>query len=156
MGDSGIWIIVWIVVAATLAVGEIMAAGSFFMLPFAVGALAAFGAAALGLGLALQLGLFIVVSGGSFLALRPLAQRLNNAPPAEGVGARRLIGSQGRVIEPIDDEHDGIGMVRIDRQEWRAESLEGAPIAEGSRVKVVEVRGTRVVVFPVELPTIED
>lgn len=153
MGDSGIWIIVWIVVAVTLAVGEIMAAGSFFMLPFAVGALAAFGAAAFGLGLAVQLALFIVVSGGSFLALRPLAKRINNEPPpAEGIGARRLIGSQGRVIEAIDDDHDGIGMVRIDRQEWRAESLEGAPIAEGARVKVVEVRGTRVVVFPVELP----
>lgn len=152
MGDSGIWIIVWIVVAATLAVGEMMAAGSFFMLPFAVGALAAFGAAALGAGIVWQLGLFIIVSGGSFLALRPLARRVNDVPPAEGVGARRLIGSQGRVIEAIDDDHDGIGLVRIDRQEWRAESLEGAPIVEGARVKVVEVRGTRVVVFPLELP----
>jgi membrane protein implicated in regulation of membrane protease activity len=153
MGESELWIFIWIVVAAVLGVGEIMAAGSFFMLPFAIGALAAFIGAVIGVGLAVQLIVFLVVSGGSFLALRPLAHRLNTEPQQiEGIGARRLIGSQGRVIEMIPGMGDGIGMVRIDRQEWRAESLDGEAIAEGARVKVVEVRGTRVVVFPVELP----
>ncbi|MFP3906037.1 MAG: NfeD family protein [Acidimicrobiales bacterium] len=153
MDDTGIWMLIWIVVAAVLGIGEIMAAGSFFMLPFAVGALAAFGGAAIGVSLAVQLVLFIAVSGGAFLAMRPLAHRLNNEPrQIDGIGARRLIGAQGRVIEAISAE-SGIGLVRLDRQEWRAESLEGGPIEEGARVKVVEVRGTRVVVFPVELPS---
>lgn len=157
MGETEIWIFIWIVVAAVLGVGEIMAAGSFFMLPFAIGALAAFGGAALGFSLAIQLVLFIVVSGGSFLAMRPLAHRLNTEPQAvEGIGARRLIGAQGRVIEAISDHSDGIGLIRIDRQDWRGESLDGTPVAEGARVKVVEVRGTRVVVFPVELPGADD
>ncbi|MDZ7678788.1 MAG: NfeD family protein [Acidimicrobiales bacterium] len=152
MDDTGIWMLIWIVVAAVLGIGEIMAAGSFFMLPFAVGALAAFGGAAIGVSLAVQLVLFIAVSGGSFLAMRPLAHRLNTEPQQiDGIGARRLIGAQGRVIEAISAD-GGIGLVRLDRQEWRAQGLEGGTIEEGARVKVVEVRGTRVVVFPVELP----
>ena len=37
-------------------------------------------------------------------------------------------------------------MVRVDREEWRAETVDGAPIAAGTIVQVVEVQGTRVIV----------
>ena len=62
---------------------------------------------------------------------------------------RRLIGQPAKVIEAIDGAND-LGTVRIDREEWRAESGDGAAIPVGTPVKVVEVRGTRVVVFPAE------
>src|SRR5690606_30609722 len=65
--------------------------------------------------------------------------------PAGGPGA----GPAGR-------HNADLGMVRIERQEWRAESLDGQAIDAGTIVRVAEVRGTRVVVFPVELPTETD
>jgi membrane-bound ClpP family serine protease len=36
----------------------------------------------------------------------------------------------------------------VGREQWRAESLDGSPIPEGAFVKVVEVRGTRLIVHP--------
>jgi len=53
---------------------------------------------------------------------------------------------------------DGIGpndpgLVRLDREEWRADSADGSVIEPGARVRVVEVRGTRVLVVPQENTT---
>lgn len=148
MDNPDNWMWIWLGSAVLFGVGEMAAAGSFFLLPFAVGALASFFAATFGLDLFVQWLLFVVVSGGSFLALRPIARRLDTEHPVEGIGSRRLIGEPARVIEAIS--HDG-GMIRIEREEWRAESLDGNPIASGTAVRVVEVRGTRVVVFPLDL-----
>lgn len=150
MDDPDIWIWIWLVFSVALGIGEILAAGSFFLGPFAVGGLVAFLAALLGGGIVLQWALFLVVSLATFAALRPLARRLDATLPSEGVGASYLIGARARVIEPIPAH--GLGLVRVDRQEWRAESLDHEPLDEGTLIRVVEVRGTRVVVVPTELP----
>ena len=39
-------------------------------------------------------------------------------------------------------------MVRVDREEWRAEAEDGRSVAVGAPVTVVEVRGTRLIVAP--------
>lgn len=149
MDDPDIWIWIWLVFSVALGIGEILAAGSFFLGPFAVGGLAAFLTAIFGGSLVVQWVIFLVVSLGSFAALRPLARRLDASMPSEGIGANYLIGAQARVLDPIP--HHGLGLVQVDRQEWRAESLDGARLDTGTLVRVVEVRGTRVVVVPVEL-----
>ena len=41
MEDSAVWAVIWLVAAAAFGIGEILIAGSFFLLPFAAGALAA-------------------------------------------------------------------------------------------------------------------
>jgi membrane protein implicated in regulation of membrane protease activity len=147
------WVWIWLLTAVGFGVGEILTAGSFFLLPFAVGAAASFGAAALGAGLALQWILFLALSIAAFAALRPIAHRLDRDYPDHGIGANYLRGSQGMVMQGIAANNAELGMVRVERQEWRAESLDGRPIEAGTLVKVAEVRGTRVVVFPVEIGT---
>jgi membrane protein implicated in regulation of membrane protease activity len=151
MDNPDNWMWIWLAGAVTLGIGEMLAAGSFFLAPFAVGAFVAFGGSLLGASVLIQWVLFAVVSLGSFLALRPIAQRLDASIPSHGVGATWLIGQEARVIQAIPEHGESLGMIRVERQEWRAESLDGTGIAEGTRVRVVEVRGTRVVVFPVEL-----
>ncbi|MEZ5267483.1 MAG: NfeD family protein [Microthrixaceae bacterium] len=67
---------------------------------------------------------------------------------------RRLVGARALVLEDIPS--DDSGMVRIDREQWRAESLDDARLPKGTAVVVTEVRGTRVIVTaerPGELPT---
>src|SRR5690606_5968732 len=98
-------------------------------LPFAVGAIAAVLLAAVDLSLVAQWLAFVLVSGGSFLALRPIARRLDAADPVEGIGARRLIGERGRVLQAV--EHGDLGLALINREEWRIESLDDTPIAVG-------------------------
>lgn len=154
MDDPDIWMWIWLVFSVALGIGEILVAGSFFLGPFAVGGLAAFLTALLGGGLVLQWALFLVVSVGTFAALRPLARRLDASLPSEGIGANYLIGAQARVLDAIP-EHGGLGLVQVDRQQWRAQSLDGGAIDKGALIRVVEVRGTRVVVVPVELNTVD-
>ncbi|MBK5224614.1 MAG: NfeD family protein [Acidimicrobiia bacterium] len=150
MDNPDVWLWIWLGTTVLFTVGEITVAGSFFLLPFAAGAVLAAVGAALGAALVVQWLLFVIVSGGAFFALRPLARRLDISAPADGIGARRLIGETARIIDaiPIGD----LGLALIGREEWRVESMDGSAVAEGTLVRVVEVRGTRAVVFPVDLP----
>lgn len=149
MENPDTWLWIWLAVAVFFGVGEIAVAGSLFLLPFAVGAIAAVATAVLDLSLVTQWLAFVLVSGGSFLALRPIARRLDALDPTDGIGARRLIGERGRVLEAVEDD---LGLAMISREEWRIESLDHTPIPAGATVRVVEVRGTRAVVVPIDLP----
>jgi membrane protein implicated in regulation of membrane protease activity len=147
--DPEQWRWIWMVGALVFLVGEMFSPGSFFLAPFAVGAVVATVLAFAGVGLTGQWLAFVVLSAVFFAALRPLARRLDSGAPADGIGARRLIGEVGTIIEAIEADGDH-GQVRVHREEWRAESVDDTPIADGTRVRVVEVRGTRVVVWPVD------
>jgi membrane protein implicated in regulation of membrane protease activity len=142
------WRWIWLVAAFVFAVGEMATPGSFFLFPFAVGALVAAVLAFAGVGLTAEWIVFVAVSVAAVVAFRPLARRLDLGGNDQGVGARRLIGRTGTVLRDIPGGGE-LGLVRVDREEWRAESHDGSSIASGSSVKVAEVQGTRVVVAPV-------
>jgi membrane protein implicated in regulation of membrane protease activity len=146
--DSELWRWIWLGTTALFAVGEMTAgAGTFFLAPFAGGALVATVVAFAGGGLAVQWAAFVVVSAVAFAAMRPLARRLDLDDSGEGVGAKRLVGQRAVVLEAIPGNHN-LGLVQVHREEWRAESLDGLAVPVGEQVKVVEVRGTRVIVVP--------
>jgi membrane protein implicated in regulation of membrane protease activity len=151
MDNPDLWLWIWLAAAVFFGVGEIIVAGSFFMLPFAAGAALAALAAAVGGPLVLQWVLFVGVSLAGFLALRPLAKRLEAGDPVDGIGARRLIGEQARIVDSIPEGGHDLGMAIIGREQWRVQSLDDRPIPAGTLVRVVEVRGTRAVVVPVDL-----
>ena len=134
--------VVFLVAAVLLSALEIVAPG-FVLLPFGLGAAVAALAGALGASVPVQIIVFLLASLAFFLGLRPLSRRLNAVGPG-GVGADRLVGATGTVLEAIEPRD--VGMVRIDREEWRAEAATAAELAPGTPIEVVEVRGTRVVV----------
>lgn len=142
------WRWIWLVAALAFAVGEMATPGSFFLFPFAVGALVAALLAFADVGLTIEWIAFVAVSVAAVAAFRPLARRLDVAGHDHGIGSRRLIGQTATVLREIPG-HGELGLVRVDREEWRAESLDGSPIPSGASVKVAEVQGTRVVVAPV-------
>jgi len=94
---------------------------------------------------------FLVVAAATFAALRRLARRLDRGARDEGVGAGRLTGNRGTVVRGIPGQ-DELGLVRIDREEWRAQSADGSRIPQGASVRVADVQGTRVIVAVAELP----
>ena len=151
-GSPETWRWVWLAAAAVFAVGEIAVAGSFFLLPFAAGALAAAVVAFLGGAVALEWLAFVVVSALGAAGLRPLARRLDQGP-THAIGANRWVGRQAYVLRDIPSGPGATGLIRLDREEWRAESLMGVPIQAGSTVLVSRVDGTRLVVLPLEEPT---
>ena len=151
--DSRRW--VWLVVAVALTVGEVTTAGAFVFLPFALGAAVATVAAFAGAGVAVEWLAFLLASGAASAVLWPLGRRLEQASPASRVGAGRWAGREGYVLEDIPAAPGSTGLVRLDREHWRAESAVGVPIRRGSTVLVSRVDGTRLVVLPLDEPAID-
>ncbi len=137
----------WMIVAALFIVGEIFTAG-FFLLPIGIGAAIAGLVALLGGGTAWQLAVFAVASFILFLASRRFAEKISKAQPP-GIGADRFIGEECVVLEDIDNLHD-TGRVRMEKEEWRAESDTGEILKVGMRTTVVSLSGTHLVVKPIE------
>jgi membrane protein implicated in regulation of membrane protease activity len=143
------WRWVWIIATAVFAIGEMTSPGSFFMLPFAIGALAATVLAFLEVDVVIEWLVFVGVSLAVLVALRPLAHRLNRSVDDTGIGARRLLGQAAVVLRDIPAGGD-VGLVRVDREEWRAQSTDGSAIPTGTAVRVADVQGTRVIVAAVD------
>lgn len=153
MDDPEVLRWLWLVAAVVLAVAELTVAGGFFVAPFAAGALAASMLAFAGVDPFVEVVAFVAVSGATFAALRPLARRLDRDGPTDGIGAKRLIGRPAVVLDAIPGGPDELGLIRVDREEWRAQAVDGAAIPAGATVRVVEQRGTRVLVHPTTVPT---
>ncbi|MYD04059.1 MAG: NfeD family protein [Acidimicrobiia bacterium] len=140
--DNEVWRWVWTGMALIMAVGEIITAG-FFLLPFAIGAGLAAVAAWIGLTDVVQWALFFIGTAVSMLYVRRFI-RVQDQEQSLVVGPKRYVGGTGLVIETIDTDLN-TGLIRIEAEEWRA-ITDGGPIPEGTRIKVVELRGTRLVV----------
>ena len=143
--DQGLWTGVWFVAAALLAVGEMLTAG-FFLLPFAAGAVAAGILALTGVGVAIQLIAFVVISLLSLYLLQRFARKDVHGELLP-VGAARYIGASALVTETINRVR-GEGMVRMGTESWRATTDQDSEIPPGTEVRVIEVRGARLVVEP--------
>lgn len=148
LGSAETWRWIWLAVAVGFLVGEIAVAGSFFLLPFGIGGAAAAGAAFMGSSVAVSWAVFVVVSAVASAALRPLARRLDASSQPTATGVNRWVGQQGTVLADIPAGHGATGLIRLEREEWRAQSLSEQPIAAGTTVTVRRVDGTRLVVEP--------
>jgi len=138
---------IWVAIAAVFTVAEIFTAG-FFLFPFAVGAGVAALINFLGLPSWLQWICFLLLSGVFVLTSRRLANRFSHEPP-EKVGVDRLIGQTGLVIELIDPMTDS-GLVRIEKDEWRATSVDDSRIDADAKIRVIRVEGAHLVVEKAE------
>lgn len=145
MDEPEQWRWIWLAVTAVFAIGEMLSPGSFFLAPFAVGAFVAAVLALLGTSVGVTWVVFVAVSAATLAAMRPLAHRLDRNVHDQGVGAKRLVGNRARVVSEIPGRSD-LGLVLVDREEWRAQSTDGSPIAEGTLVRIADVQGTRVIV----------
>ncbi len=139
---EGYWWI-WMIVAVVFIIGEIFTP-AFFLLWFGVGAAVAGVMGLLGVGATWQIAAFVVISFVLFVASRRFADRVTKEQPP-GIGADRFIGKEALVLEEINNA-ENTGRVRMDREEWRAESEGGDVIREGARVEVINVDGTHLVV----------
>jgi membrane protein implicated in regulation of membrane protease activity len=133
------WVI-WVVAACVLAVGEI-ASVSFFLGPFAGGAVVAAIVSLIGAGWVVSSLVFLIVSVLLLLFLRPVARRHLRQPPALRTGTAALIGRPAVVLERISND-EGVGVARIDGEVWTARAFDEDRIIEpGEKVSVIEIRG---------------
>lgn len=136
---------IWAILALIFAVAEIFTAG-FFIICFGVGAAAAALVAFLGLSTIWQMIVFIVVSALAVVLSRPFAARISGKGD-NSVGIDRVLHKQAVVTHAIDPLL-AQGRVRVEREEWLADTVDGSTVPLGARVEVVGVEGTRLKVRP--------
>jgi len=137
----------WILLALLLAAGEI-ASLSFFLAPFAAGALLGAAAELAGLGTVIAIIVFLVSSGLLFGFVRPIARRHLRTPPQIRTGTAALVGRNGVVTERVDN---GAGAIKLEGEIWTARPyVDGDVIEAGRRVNVIEIRGATALVDDME------
>ncbi|MCY1077919.1 NfeD family protein [Archangium lansingense] len=130
----------WIL-AAIIGGALEMALPGFVVLWFAVGALVAALAAAIGLGINVQLTIFMLVSVALFAGSRTIFKKafMRNASNMK-TGVEAMVGQEALVTEALVDGHGGT--VRINGELWSARSL-GGGVAPGELVIVEQVEGLK-------------
>ena len=137
------WVI-WVILAAVLAAGEVMASFTFILGPIAIAAVAPAIVAAAGGPIELQIGTFIVASIASLLLVRPIARRHLMTPARIRTGTAALVGSRAVVLDQVDANS---GQVKIGGEVWTARPYDEDDIYEpGARVEVVKIEGATALV----------
>ena len=138
------WVI-WAIVAALLAVGEIFTPGLFFLGPIALAAAATTVVAALGGPIWLQIAVFGVGSFAAVGFLRPIARAHLTMPRAIRTGAAALEGAKAIVLQRVDSRG---GRVKIGGEEWSARSyMPDEEFDVGTEVEVVQIQGATALVY---------
>lgn len=114
---------------------------------FAVGAIPSLICAVFGVGLAIQLIVFAVLSVILVLATRPLVKKFNKRETI-ATNADRIIGMIGKVTEEIEPERKGV--VKVNYQLWTAISKNNVHIEKNVDVVIVEIEGNKLVVEKIE------
>ncbi len=137
-------VLLWILAAVGLAIAEVFTV-SFFLIMFAVGALAAAGAAALGAPVALQGVVFLVVTLLAVLGVRPTLRKHFGRSSDMPTPVAEIAGSEAIVLERVDADR---GVVKIDGEYWQARALDADQVIEpGERVRVIEIKGVTAMVW---------
>ena len=117
---------------------------------FAGGALAALLMSLLGAAVWIQVLAFLAVSAVLLTALRPIAKK-HFTPKLTATNVDSVIGSTGLVTAAIDNV-SAAGQVKLGAMVWTARATDGAPIPEGTLVKVDKIEGVKAFVSPVQIP----
>ncbi len=111
---------------------------------FAIGALAALIAALITANLAVQILLFLIISLVLLYFTRPIALKYLKIGHAK-TNYETYIGKQGYVVEAIDTIR-GKGQVKVDGLIWSARSSDNKTIELNTKVKVMDVKGVKLIV----------
>lgn len=126
---------VWAVVAMLCLIME-MSSGDFYVTCFGIGAVAALIVSLPGMPFWTQVVAFAVFSVLSIYFLRPrLVALLNRSASHRLSNADAIIGRVGEVSETI--KAGGYGRVKLDGDDWKAESDSTADIPVGTKVRIV-------------------
>jgi len=133
----------WLVIAASLAGGEILTLG-FFLGPLAIAALLATLVAVVGGSVPLQIGAFVAGSVASLAIVRPIARRHMHTPSQIRTGTAALIGERALVLEQVDGDS---GRIKLAGEVWSARAYDEDEVMEpGTRVEVMRIEGATALV----------
>lgn len=137
-------IYVWIALTIVFVIAE-AATAQLTTVWFALGSVVALILAACGVkSLAVQIVVFIAVSAISLIATRPLVKKMLQKRVV-ATNADRNIGETGITISEINNL-EAKGEVKVKGVVWTARSENGEVIPEGSKVRVKNIEGVKLIV----------
>ncbi|WP_318216705.1 NfeD family protein [Streptomyces sp. SCL15-6] len=137
--------LVWLIIAAVLAVAEIFTLTAALGM-LSVAAVVTAGGAAIGLPVPFQFLVYAVVATVTVLFVRPIALRHVLQPQVARFGIDALVGKAAYVTSEVTATG---GRIRIDGEEWTARPYdETLVIATGATVDVIQISGTTAFVYP--------
>ncbi|MEU3844471.1 NfeD family protein [Streptomyces sp. NPDC028635] len=139
--DAWVW---WLVGAAALGIPLVVTAMPEFGM-LAVGAVAAAVVAGFGLGVVVQVLVFLAVSIALIAVVRPIAARHSRQRPQLATGIDALKGRQAVVLERVDGSG---GRIKLAGEIWSARALDtGRAFEVGDHVDVVDIEGATAIVM---------
>ena len=136
----------WLMAFIILVVMEFLTMG-LTTIWFAIGALVAFFASLFGASLWVQIILFLVISLVVLVVYRPLAVKYVNSKRTK-TNVDDLVGKEAKVTERIDNLNQ-MGRVVLNGMDWSARTTIGGTIDVDTIVRVVDVKGVKLIVEPV-------
>jgi membrane protein implicated in regulation of membrane protease activity len=142
VGDWASWVW-WLIAAGALLIAELFS-GTFVLLMFGVGALAAAIVSLAGAPGWLAVLVFAAVSSLALWLVRPWINKRLHREADQKMGLETIEGAAASVIERVDRDH---GMVKIEGELWRARPYDSEMVYEpGERVRVLRVNGATAMV----------
>ncbi|MGD0084043.1 MAG: NfeD family protein [Acidimicrobiales bacterium] len=154
MGEAA-W---WLLIAAVFVVVE-LGHRAFYAMFIGLGALFAAMVAIAGLGVVVQIPVFVAAAIAGLVLIRPTVARAMSRGEQLVSGAEGLVGKEAVVVEAVGRvTHPG--KIRIQGESWKAVSNNDETIAPGTVVMILDLQGSTFVVqdmpalglSPFELP----
>lgn len=137
----------WLVAAGVFFIVEMMTVG-FLVFWFGIGALLAMIVSFFTSNVIIQATVFIVSSTLLIFTTKPFVKRFVKNNDTAPTNVYSVIGKRGKVTEEIDNIQ-GTGIVKVAGEEWSAICNGNTTIPKGTEVEVLEVRGVKVLVEPI-------
>lgn len=134
----------WVIVALVLVVAE-MFNGDFWLVCLGIGALLAAVVSLVLPGIVPGILAFSLGSVAGLVGVRPVLLRYFHRIPGLRTNVEALVGRIGTVTEAIDPG-TGRGRVLVEGENWRGVTLDERALPAGTKVSVVQVDGTQLVV----------
>lgn len=138
---------IWLTVFAFFAIFEFVTPGNLITIWFAIGALAALLVQQIGANFVIQMIVFLLVSFGALLLMRPMTQNLMRGDTV-ATNADRLIGFQFRLERDLDPKHWYQQTINSDT--WSIISARNHLIPANTWVEVISIDGVKLVVREVK------
>ena len=137
---------IWLIIAGVFFVAEIITVG-FFIFWLGIGALIAMLVSLFTSNLIIQTSVFVISSAILIFFTRPFVNKFVNKSSTINTNFYSLIGKTGLVIEDISSTL-GTGQVKVAGEVWSAKTETDDIIEKGTKVKILEVEGVKLVVTP--------
>ena len=137
----------WLIAAGVFFIFEIFTLG-FLVFWFGIGALLAMVVSFFTSNVIIQSSVFVISSGILIFATKPFVKKFAKSNDTAPTNVYSVIGKIGKVTEDIDNIQ-GTGIIKVAGEEWSAICNGNITISKGTEVKVLEVRGVKALVEPI-------